>query len=687
MAKPRAAPLPFVREGARPYPLLRPALDMMLVCALVLSAVGVICRGVVTISLALVCALSFMLALALLDRGRASLAGTLALVVPLLCAAVAMWLGDGLRDVAVMVLPVVMLLGCLILERPYSTLLVATAVGLSLIVSSAELLGFIPTHEISRASPVDYIVAPVLLGGLGVVAEMVATALMRSERSYREIFNATHEAIFVHDAESGAIVDVNQRSLAMYGYQREALLGLAPDDLASAVSPRSPSQAVQLVRRASADTPQFFEWIAKRQDGSEFWVEATLRRVHLGGVLRLLAVVRDIDARKRSAAQAIQSEKLRSLGLLAGGVAHDFNNQLAVIGGLAQLLALRANEPSVVAEHAGQIVEATRRAAELTSKLLTFARKGASRDEAVDLKALVTETAELLRRSLARRVEVRVEVHSGRAVVHGDPAQLANALLNLGINARDAMPDGGTLTFRTFDLELDAAAAAAADVERGRYAAVAVIDTGAGMSEDVLSQAFEPFFTTKADGTGMGLAQVYGAARAHHGYVRAESRHGAGSRVTVFLPLVDVESTPSSTGIAVGAGRLGYSVLLAEDDERLGITTRQLLEQLGCEVEVCADGEAAVAAYARRPGVFDVVLLDLAMPKRSGAAALADLRRIDPKVPVVITSGYASGAEVEQLLAAGAAAFVPKPATLSALVRALRRAVKGGRERVPGRRR
>ncbi len=671
------------RGGTRVRPVLRPVLEALLVGTLLLSAAGGIARGSLTLLLSLAAAVSLGVALVLIRFGRTTAGSIVALAVPLACTAVAMWVGDGLRDVAIMVLPAVMLLGCLVFERPASTVLVMVTVGIAVVVGIAQAAGWLPKEAIPSTSPVDYLLAPLILAALGAVAELIAGELLRSEGSYREVFNATQEGICIHDAADGTIVDVNDRMLTLYGYRREDLPRLGFGEMTAPSPEHGPPRALRLLQQAAQGEPQFFEWPGRRADGREFWVEVTLRRSAIGGTPCVLAVVRDIDDRKRSAAQALQSEKLRSLGLLAGGVAHDFNNQLAVIGGLAQLVTLRAHEPAVVAAHAGQILEATRCAADLTGKLLAFARKGASRDEAVDVNALVTDTAELLRRSLTRRIDVCFEVGGDHLVVLGDPAQLANALLNLGINARDAMPGGGVLTIRTEAVELDGPAASTLEIEPGPHVAITVLDTGEGMTERTLASAFEPFFTTKPDGTGMGLAQVYGAARAHRGGVRATSRLGVGTEVTVYLPLVDLPSTSSSRGVLPGEVRLGLRVLMAEDEERLATATRLLLEQVGCAVEVCADGLQVVEAFRHEPAAYDVVLLDLAMPRLSGAEALAEIRRADPEARVVITSGYATGPAVERLLADGAVAFVPKPATLSALVRALRSAVAGERQHGP----
>jgi CheY-like chemotaxis protein len=365
------------------------------------------------------------------------------------------------------------------------------------------------------------------------------------------------------------------------------------------------------------------------------------------------------------------------LGQLAGGIAHDFNNQLAGIAGFAQLLSLKDPSSPHVAEHTRDILKASDRAASLTRQLLAFAREDARWAEDVDVNDLVSEVVELVRRSIDPRIEVVFEPGDDEMVTQVDPAQAHSAVLNLCLNARDAMPEGGTLTIRTRRSTVQPPEAELNETRPGQYALIEVADTGVGMSQAVLEHVFEPFFTTKARGTGMGLATAYGTARGHGGFVHVESKLGHGSTFRILLPL---ESAPKSSSRDVPQridGKLGLRVLVADDEPLVAATTQAMLEELGCTVHTCGDGQEAVDAFRRAPDAFDVVLLDLSMPRLSGTEALREIRRIDPNIHVVMMSGFTAETSIESLRAAGAAEFVAKPYAIATLRNALTPSTRG----------
>jgi CheY-like chemotaxis protein len=375
---------------------------------------------------------------------------------------------------------------------------------------------------------------------------------------------------------------------------------------------------------------------------------------------------------------------LDAIGQLAGGIAHDFNNMLAAMHCAADLIRVRTAEER--SRHLAQsIVTSVDRAAGLTAKLLAFSRKGRVVNVAVDMAALAAETAEMLCRSIDPRVEVRVEGPSQPCVVSGDPSLLQNLLLNLGINARDAMPDGGRLVFSVEPVDLDPAAAANVSapgmaVVPGRHVRVQVADTGHGMEPAVLARIFEPFFTTKevGKGTGLGLAAAYGTVKDHHGAIRVTSAPGAGSTFTIHLPAAPEGARGSSVrlpAIRPGSG----TVLVVDDEELLRTALAALVADLGYAVVAVPDGAAAEARY--RAGGIDIVLLDQVMPGRSGAATWPALRAIDPRAVVILCSGYPRHAEVGDLLDEGLFAYLVKPVGREALADALARASEERRRR------
>jgi signal transduction histidine kinase len=407
------------------------------------------------------------------------------------------------------------------------------------------------------------------------------------------------------------------------------------------------------------------------------------RTLSLPAVLR-----REVAARTAEAAEAHreqqaaleaqrQSQKLEAVGLLAGGVAHDFNNLLAAILGHADLLAMEATPGSEVEEAARTISQAAQRAAELTRQLLAFARLGQHRQERVDLHALVTEATTLLGRTLDKSIRIETRLLAPEHHVLGDPGQLTQVIVNLAVNARDAMPEGGTLSLET-SARRAATAGGASGPPAGEWLELEVRDGGIGIPPQHLERIFEPFFTTKPEGrgTGLGLATVYGIVKAHGGEVRVESRPGQGSRFTVRLPLAAGAAAPAPK--PAEPPRHGSGVVLVVDDEALvGRTAGRMLSSLGYRPVLVPGGQEALdwlAAQGTRPLA---VLLDLGMPGMDGATCFRLLRERHPGLPVIICSGFARNARAQQLLDAGAIGFLEKPYRTAELADALAAAGPG----------
>ena len=382
------------------------------------------------------------------------------------------------------------------------------------------------------------------------------------------------------------------------------------------------------------------------------------------------------DELAQSEARLRQSEKMEAIGRLAGGIAHDFNNQLAAILCCLDLLKISRRDDSRATSALDAASTAARRAADLTSQLLAFARKGSRFTESVELHGIVHEVIALLGHSIDKRIEIREDLPDDALVVTGDSTQLHSALLNLALNARDAMPDGGTITFSARLLTVDrrTCEAEGLDLEPGRYAVLSVADTGEGLTDEVRERAFEPFFTTKpaGEGTGMGLAAVYGTARVHRGAVTVASAPGRGSTFSLYLPasreVAGLARTPTPIR-DVNAPRL--KILVVDDEPTLRETVTAALEALGHEVFTCGDGEHAIEMYRDRGPAIDVVVLDMMMPKLNGRQTFLALHDLDPEVCVLLASGYSVDREAEAALAAGAAGFIQKPFRMTELNRRL----------------
>ncbi len=405
-----------------------------------------------------------------------------------------------------------------------------------------------------------------------------------------------------------------------------------------------------------------------RPDGSLRYIE-TQAEVFLsrGGMgLRIIRTLFDITERreaeqeKRRLEQEVQqTQKLDSLGSLAGGVAHDMNNVLGAIYMVASGLQEQRAEDAPLRKAMDLVMSAAGRGRDLVRSLTEFARKGVDEPTHVNLNALVGREVELLRRTTLNRIELVEDVAPDVPSVLGDPSSLANALMNLCVNAVDAMPDGGQLRLTTRALP------------DGR-AELRVEDTGLGMSPEVLQRATEPFFTTKPQGkgTGLGLAMVYGVAKAHGGVLDIQSRQGEGTRITLRFP--GVTSLPASEGRSkqdLPACR-PLRVLLVDDDDLIRASVPSMMEGLGHAVEAVASGAEALQRLERREP-FDVVILDMNMPGLSGLETLAGLRLLDPDLPVVISSGFLDGEVEAMLLGDPRVAFLPKPYTLGDLRRRL----------------
>jgi signal transduction histidine kinase/ActR/RegA family two-component response regulator len=380
------------------------------------------------------------------------------------------------------------------------------------------------------------------------------------------------------------------------------------------------------------------------------------------------------DQRKAEEAQR-QSQKLESLGLLAGGVAHDFNNLLVGILGYADLLVAEAT-PGTTAHEAGTTIgQAARRASELTRQLLALARLGQHREERVDLHAVVEEVTKLLGRTLDKSIRLETRLHAGAHTVRGDPGQLQQVILNLAVNARDAMPAGGTLTLETATVD-GRAGSGIPGLAPGEYVALHVTDTGTGIPGEHLARIFDPFFTTKpvGKGSGLGLATAFGIAKGHGGSIRVESEAGAGSTFTVYLPALagDAAATPAPED----PPRRGSGVVLVVDDEEIvRRTADRVLASLGYEPALVAGGREALAWLSGRADPPAAVLLDLAMPEMDGRTCFGEMRKRHPDLRVVVCSGFSQTGGAQELLSAGAVAFVQKPYRTIELARALELAV------------
>ena len=509
-----------------------------------------------------------------------------------------------------------------------------------------------------------------------------AEALADSERLYRELLERQGEGFAVVDT-SERFLYANPVAEQIFGVPPGGLLGRLLLDF---LEPEEQALVRSETRVRSEQKKSTYE-IRIRRPGGEYrtlLVTATPGRLRSDEPLNIIGVFRDITEEKRAEQtqrllehEVHQAQKMDSLGSLAGGVAHDFNNMLGGIMGYADLLLAGEADPKRQ-EYLRAVILAASRSGELTRKLLAFGRRGRNIVESVDLHAVALECLALLRPTMGPDLQVVLDLEQ-RLPVDGDPAQIHQVLVNLCINGLESMPERGTLTLSSRLRDLGDQARSGLPLPAGRYVELSVIDQGIGMTEEVRGRVFEPFFTTKhatgMTGTGLGLSTAYGIVRAHRGVITVESARGKGSTFHVYLPVGALPPVEKPPQVASSRGR--GTVLLVEDEPLLRELGASILESLGYQVVAAEDGEQGVAAFGEHHGSLSAVLLDLKMPRKGGQEAYLDMRRIDPDVPVIVCTGYGDNEEVQQLLSEGAAGMLAKPYRIAELAAMLGEVAKG----------
>jgi PAS domain S-box-containing protein len=518
------------------------------------------------------------------------------------------------------------------------------------------------------------------------------TSRRRSEQALREserrlstlLSNLPGMAYRCRNDRQWTMEYVSEGCQTLTGYEQAALQNNRDVSYAELVHPEDADDVWRQVQEAvSRGQPFRLTYRIRTADGEEKWVYEQGRKVDDApdGTAILEGFIADVTDRIRSEQeyhrleeQLFQVQKLEAIGELAGGVAHDFNNLLTGIIGYANLLKSGDCKCPETAEIADAIEGAARRAAQLTSQLLGFARRGKNQIVPVDLHGVVREVVDLLGRTLDKNIEIQPLLQASPSTVVGDPGQLQQMVLNLAVNARDAMPDGGQLTFRTECVDLDEEYCRLhAGVTPGRYLCLSVMDTGVGIPRDILPRIFEPFFTTKepSKGTGMGLSMVYGIAKNHGGSVQVYSELGHGSTFRVYLPVTACPSSEQAHSplprVVSGRGR----VLLIDDEPVVRQMAARMLVELGYDVLVAGDGVEALEIYRQSWADIDLVLLDMIMPAMGGRECFRAMRQINPNVLALLSTGYGLNGAAQKILDEGVAGFVEKPYDLARLSQAV----------------
>jgi len=502
----------------------------------------------------------------------------------------------------------------------------------------------------------------------------VQESLQLSEQRYRLLAETAPIGILLTN-EQGEFIDANTQALRMFGYKREELIGeaieiLLPERLRCAHQEHRSSYMKEPHTRPLA---RGIELTARRKDGTEFLVEIALRPLVTNDGVLVSSTVIDITERKKMEEQRRLSQRMEAIGKLSGGVAHDFNNLLAVILGCSDVVLemLPADHPAI--RKIEMIRKAGASAADLTRQLLAFGRQQMLQPRVLDLKEILEQIQSLLHRLIGENIEFKLSLDPSLGRVKADPGQIEQVLLNLAINARDAMPLGGRLTIEAQNVELDDSYNAEHHVViPGRYIMLAVEDTGCGMDHDTQSRIFDPFFTTKelGKGTGLGLATVYGIVKQSGGYIWVYSELDKGTLFKVYLPRVEEAVQPvRQRDLEAPVPPACETILLAEDSGSLREMAREYLESVGYAVLEAASGAEALQKAKEYDGTIHLLLTDVVMPEMSGPELARQVAALRPDVRVIFTSGYTNDAIARQGVFDPSVAFIQKPYRPKALAR------------------
>ena len=556
-----------------------------------------------------------------------------------------------------------LVMGIAVSGMHYTAMAAATFVPVA--ASPADAVGLTPDRLARAVFAVTTVVLLLLWGLTGRQARQeranAVRSLRESEQRYRALFESSPEPMWLYDLETALLVDVNAAALGLYGLSGAEARTMKVTDFADDAGAAGMEEMVAANRRGHEAR---VEATHRLRGGDHAHVEIVASPVELAGRQAGLAVVRDVTANRRMAEQLRHAAQMEAVGRLAGGVAHDFNNLLTAISGYADLL-LRRAPPEPITRYGTEIKRAADAAAGLTRQLLAFSRKQVLQPRVVDLNAVMRDAERMLRRLIGEDIELTTRYAEGPAPVRADPVQLEQVILNLAVNARDAMPEGGRLSIRT---ETGDVAPGRDHRLAGPYVSLVVSDNGIGMEDEVRRHIFEPFFTTKpvGHGTGLGLATVYGIVTQSGGSVAVDSAPGAGTTFTVLFPrsLDQVDGPKHETAVISGGSE---TVMLVEDEPAIRALTQELLDQLGYRVLVADDCEGALALARRHTGAIHLLLTDVIMPVMAGPQLAKQVVELHPETRVLFMSGYTAEMITNRGILFEGTTLLQKPFTLDDL--------------------
>ncbi len=506
----------------------------------------------------------------------------------------------------------------------------------------------------------------------------------RSEALYSDLFENSPD-IYLSVNRDHTITGCNLTGARMLGYEKAEIIGRS---LESLFLPEQQAALQEILFRMFVEGRgvKDLEEQMVRKDGKAFYVHVNSSLVFAadGSTIHARVVARDISERKRMEAAILHAQKIDSIGNLAGGIAHDFNNILAAILGSASIMRRHLPEDHEFAKYFEIIEGAAHRGSSLTRQLLTFARKTENVVRPVDIHKLIDQTLVLFERGVTKEIHVERRFAQEVIGVNADEGQIQQALLNILLNARDAMPNGGRVTITTTTTMVDAHTIAhLSSVRPGRFAAITITDTGIGMDEKMRSRVFEPWFTTKESGTGLGLSVVYGVVQSHGGFINLESDVGRGTSFTIYLPVSDQPVRMVEQKRRARLPRGSEHILLIDDEVSVCEIAKDMLSGLGYTVMYVHDGKAGVEFYRTRRASIDLVLMNMNMPLMGGRETFRQLRSINPEVPILIVTGHGKAVVDEVSWASEISGYLQKPFQLEDLAAKVRAVLDGKHHPAP----
>jgi PAS domain S-box-containing protein len=504
-------------------------------------------------------------------------------------------------------------------------------------------------------------------------------SLIESENKLRDIANTVTDAIILINND-WKITYCNSSTESMFLYTREELLRLAIPDIVPPLYRETTPETFRAPARTAIQKllGKTYELKARKKEGAEFPVEVNISEVHLKDGWHCTWVIRDITQRQKLEGQLRQAQKMEAIGQLAGGVAHDFNNILTAIMGYGNLIRAKMTKDDPLLEFMENILVSVDRAAKLTKSLLAFSRQQVMDQRTVDANDIIRQVEKLLGRVIGEDIELKTTLTEQPVSVHADIGQIEQVILNLATNARDAMPQGGSLAIETDIIEVDETYKQIHGFgEAGTFVRISVSDTGMGMDEKTTTKIFDPFFTTKevGKGTGLGLSMAYGIIKQHKGYIDVISEPGSGTIFSIYLPLIrsgNKESIPSAVSYQQADLHGTETVLIVEDYSSARDIMRRTLEEFGYTVYEAKDGEDAIQVFTRRKEEIQMAVIDMILPKRSGAEVYGLMKKMKPDIKAVFVSGYRGDKIQGGSLSAENQEFMQKPFTPTAFMKKIR---------------